>query len=213
MRNTNLTKKNNEENEAPGFKKDKTRVTIAACCNADGSCKLPLVVIGKSAKPRKLKNQSKNTSYQKNCWMTAQLFKDWFKSEFVPQVTDFLKKSGLPARAVLLIDNCKAHLSLKVGEIETMFFPPKVTSIIQPLDQGILECLKIRYKNTLFTEIFNAQKNNDSDKEFTKTISQKETIDWISQYWNEIYSFTIYKCRNRLLTIDTREVATQTEND
>ncbi|XP_044575083.1 jerky protein homolog-like [Cotesia glomerata] len=71
----------NQENEAPGFKKDKTRVTIAACCNADGSCKLPLVVIGKSAKPRKLKNQSKDNlpvyyTHQKNSWMTAQLFKD-----------------------------------------------------------------------------------------------------------------------------------------
>lgn len=35
-----------------GKKKDKFRITIGLACNADGSEKLPLLFIGKSAKPR-----------------------------------------------------------------------------------------------------------------------------------------------------------------
>lgn len=144
--------------------------------------------------------------------MTAQIFEDWFESEFVPRVTDFLSKSSLSARAILLIDNCKSHISLKVGEIETIFLSPDVTSIIQPLDQGILEYLRKRYKIKLLTAIFDAQKLNVSLKEFLKIVSLKETIDWISESWNEINSRTIYKCWNKLLPVDTRDVATQTDN-
>ena len=35
-----------------GCKKEKARITIIPCCNADGSHKLSLWLIGKAAKPR-----------------------------------------------------------------------------------------------------------------------------------------------------------------
>nr|XP_042911148.1 jerky protein homolog-like [Parasteatoda tepidariorum] len=48
-----------EENSAPGHKKRKERLTILACANASGNHKMKLTVIGKSAKPRALKNITK----------------------------------------------------------------------------------------------------------------------------------------------------------
>ena len=40
------------ENEAPGMKKQKERVTLIACSNATGSHKLPLMFVGKAQNPR-----------------------------------------------------------------------------------------------------------------------------------------------------------------
>lgn len=44
------------ERSALFIKKAKERVTLMTCCNTSGLFQLPLMVIGKSAKPRALKN-------------------------------------------------------------------------------------------------------------------------------------------------------------
>ncbi|GJX18630.1 CENP-B homolog protein 2-like protein [Tanacetum coccineum] len=52
-----------------GKKQDKERLTVAICCNEDGSEKLPLWIIGKYAKPRCFKNvnlNSLNCEYRAN---------------------------------------------------------------------------------------------------------------------------------------------------
>ena len=38
------------ETAAPGYKRSKERLTVLACSNVTGDCKLPLAVIGKSKK-------------------------------------------------------------------------------------------------------------------------------------------------------------------
>ncbi|GBM47316.1 Jerky [Araneus ventricosus] len=74
--------------------------------------------------------------------MTAALFKDWFFHHFVPEVKESFKSLGLPedTKAILLLDNCKAHPpvdELVSGNIVATLLPPNVTSLIQPMDQGV----------------------------------------------------------------------------
>jgi len=64
-----------------GKKKDKFRITMVIACNADGSEKLPLVFIGKSAKPRCFKGktpQAHGFYYRNNkkAWMTMVIFEE-----------------------------------------------------------------------------------------------------------------------------------------
>ncbi len=134
------------ERSALGTKKAKERVTIMTCSNASGSFRLPLMLIGKSAKPRALKNidrQSLPVYYtnQKSAWMTAKLFKDSFLKEFVPRVKKFFSENGWPEQAVLVLDNAPSHLSikeLKCEGIRIIYSPPKTTSLIQPQDRRII---------------------------------------------------------------------------
>lgn len=77
--------------------------------------------------------------------MSSALFNEWFSDEFVPNVESFLKSKDLPRKAVLLvlIDNPPTHpQNLKCGEIVVKFVPVNVTSLIQPLDQIVIECFK-----------------------------------------------------------------------
>lgn len=57
-------------------KKSKDRLTVVVGANTDGSEKLPLLVIGKSAKPRCFKNAKVPVNYtaNKKAWMTSKLF-------------------------------------------------------------------------------------------------------------------------------------------
>ena len=65
---------------------------------------------------------------------------------------------GIEQKAVLLLDNCSAHpcedeLVSDDKKIIAKFLPPSVTSLIQPMDQGVLESIKRRYKRKLLEEL------------------------------------------------------------
>lgn len=205
------------EHQAPGFKNQKERLTIGACCNADGSLKLPLVVIGKWARPRAFKNiKTKNLpvsyKHQKNALMDSDIFTDWFRNEFVPRVKTFLREKNLPLKASLVVNNCRAHPLIKVDDIDTGFLPPNVTSLIQPLNQGILETLKRRYKIQLVSAILNEQeRNNTPINVHLKKITIKDVIEWIDDSWKQISPTTIYKCWSKIWPSETRSIATQAE--
>ncbi|XP_030765192.1 jerky protein homolog-like [Sitophilus oryzae] len=118
-----------QEKSVPGHKRSKERLTIMACSNASGKHKITLMVIGKSAHPRALKDISPKAlpvyyKSQKSAFVDATLFTNWFKEEFVPSVTKFLKRNGLPIKAILLMGNAPSHPGegLHVGEIVVKFF-------------------------------------------------------------------------------------------
>ena len=65
-----------------GKKKQKLRLSVLACCNTDGTEKMPLMLIGKSKRPRVFGNSAGKQlgfDYHANAkaWMTAELFNDW----------------------------------------------------------------------------------------------------------------------------------------
>ena len=67
---------------------------------------------------------------------------------------DYLKSESLSPKALILLDNAPSHPSCDAlvssdGKIKCMLMPPNVTSLIQPMDQGVLENIKRRYKRDL----------------------------------------------------------------
>lgn len=70
-----------------------------------------------------------------------------FLTQFVPSVKKHLNEKGLPAKAVLFIDNAPTHPQedeVKSGNIFCKFLPPNATSITPSMDQGPIEALKRR---------------------------------------------------------------------
>ena len=115
------------DEKTKGHKKSKGRVTLLCCSNATGEHKLPLMLIGKSAKPRALKNISINClsvlyrSPQK-AWMSADLFKNWFFHYFIPNVKKYLTGKGLPLKAMSV---SYTHLDVYKRQI-TSHTPPTI---------------------------------------------------------------------------------------
>ncbi len=102
------------DKEAHGAKKCKECVPVLTCPNACASFRLPLLVIGKSVKPRASKNYhflSSPVVYknQKSACIDIQLFLDQFFEEFVALVKKFLRKSGFPEKALPLLNNAPSH--------------------------------------------------------------------------------------------------------
>ncbi|XP_062542013.1 jerky protein homolog-like [Armigeres subalbatus] len=188
---------------APGRKVSKERVTFMPCSNMDGTLKLPLMLIGKSQKPRALKHVKQLPVYysaSKNAWMTQFLFKKWFFDEFVPRVTRFLEASNLPVTAVLVLDNCSAHfnggqLQTEDGKIWTEFLPPNTTAVVQPMDQNIIQSIKARYRKTMMQEMLG---RSGEFHENVKNINIKDAIFWVAQAWDCVSGESIRKSWNML---------------
>ena len=93
-------------------------------------------------------------------------FQKWFENSFAPHVRKEVATLGLEAKAVLVLDNCPTHPSAEHlvsydGKIMALYLPPNVTSLIQPMDQGVLVALKCHYKrNQLLLQFLNFKSVN-----------------------------------------------------
>ena len=200
------------EKEASGMKNQKDRVTLMACCNATGTHRLPLMFIGKAKSPRCFKNVNKealpvHNCSQKNAWVNTEIFIDWFHNQFVPAVTKHLKEKGLTVKALLVLDNAPAHpnaasLVSQDGNIKAMFLPSNTTSILQPLDQGMLEALKRRYRKSLLQKLLLEDQEGRSIIQFVKQINMKDVVYMTASAWDDIPPLTLARSWNKLLRID-----------
>lgn len=188
------------EVQAPGHKASKERLTVLCCSNAAGDHKLKLVVIGKSKKPRSFKgtravNMPVNYYSQKSAVMDCEIFRDWFQKHFVPEVLNYLQSKNLPQRAVLLIDNAPSHpseLQLKSsdGEIFVKFLPPNVSSIMQPMDQGVIACMKKHYRTGLLLKRI---EEGCDFKTFWKDFTILDAIYEIRLAWEKVKAITLLR--------------------
>ncbi|KAG0441999.1 Tigger transposable element-derived protein 6, partial [Dictyocoela muelleri] len=125
------------------IKRNKTRITLMLGCNKLREWLISLL-IGKSKKPRVFKNvnlEDYNVLYNAN--QTSWLVKDLF-NEYLTILNDSLKKQN--RRILVLCDNFYRHMVENKSNIELFFFPPNCTSIIQPLDMGIIFSSKTKFK-------------------------------------------------------------------
>ncbi|XP_026816812.1 tigger transposable element-derived protein 4-like [Rhopalosiphum maidis] len=179
-------------------KKAMDRITVLLCVNMTGSDKRKLLVVGKSLKPRCFKNMSINKipvhyHANKNAWMTSSIFLNW--------LCEWDKELQAKSRSILLlIDNCAAHpKNVELKNITLEFLSPNTTSLIQPLNMGIIKNLKMRYRMKLVNFILEKIEEKLFDSSATASqISRKinilQAIQFISESWREISCTTIMNC-------------------
>jgi hypothetical protein len=120
----------------------------------DGSEKIPLLVVGKSARPRCFRNvQTLPTEYEANkkAWMTGDLFRKWIQNldrSFTAQ----------KHKIWMILDNCTAHPDVNLRSIKHSFLPPNTTSITQPM--GIIYNLKALYRKQILLLHMDAMESN-----------------------------------------------------
>ena len=69
------------------------------------------------------------------------LFKEWFHNNFAPSIEKHLASKKVPRKATLIIHNGPTS-ELESGDIVVKLLPGNITSLIQPMDQGVLESFK-----------------------------------------------------------------------
>jgi hypothetical protein len=172
-----------------GGKNSKERITVMVGGNMSGTEKLQLLVIGKSKNPRCFKGISSlevEYEYNKKAWMTGAIYEKW--------LLELDKKFAAQKRKILLfVDNCPAHpksVQAKLKNVKLEYFPPNLTALLQPMDQGIIKNLKGYYRKRIVRKILAHM------EEATPTsVSLLDAIRDLNKAWHlDVTAQTIAKC-------------------
>jgi hypothetical protein len=98
------------------------------------------------------------------------------------------------SKILLLLDNCPAHPPPKELETKNVFvkhLPPNCTSVLQPMDMGVLRALKCHYKRYFVRELLHFVNSDDSVASFIKQYTIKDAIWNIALSWEKISHDTL----------------------
>ena len=153
----------------------------------------------------------------RKAWFTPDIFTAVFKHVIVPGIEHHhlheLQLSSDRVRAIVILDNAPAHphndeLVGLGGCIRTMFLPPNTNSIIQPMDQGVIQATKMRYKCLFLKEVLVVCEGPEDEEEDTrrqrtlanlKAYNLKSAIFNIFSAWKDITQSTLMNAWNPLL--------------
>lgn len=140
------------------------RVTLLLGGNATGDFKLKPLLVYQSETPRAMRGTNKITlpvfwRSNRKAWVTREVFTDWLKTCFCPEVKDYCVRNGLPRKVLLLLDNAPGHPptldSPRDLEVQLMYLPPNTASLMQPMDQGRRSSVVIKcYPGSVVKNIF-----------------------------------------------------------
>lgn len=175
----------------------KKRFTIGCCANMSGKDKRPLHVIGTAAMPRCFRGIAKNSDNfpfdycsSKKGWMTSRLWHEYLRSW-----NEELKLQG--RKICLIVDNCSAHPKDCIGKyemIEIIFLPPNVTSLIQPMDAGIISVLKHLFRTGLVARLLDEMEKTPANEPLTSDFNLYDAAKMCGELWNGLSAETIEKC-------------------
>ena len=187
--------------------KAKERVTIVLCVNATGTCKLTPVVIGSAKNPRCFKQNPPSLPYyhQPNAWNDTVNYNKWWDEVFLPAV-----RNSTQGPVALIVDGFSGHdnsCNDPLGQVKVFKFPPNVTSIYQPLDQGIIAALKVGYKSRLLGRLVEIADRYDELQVLAKHLPAghaglqygcqphvRDAIMLLKEAWDSISPSTIAAC-------------------
>jgi hypothetical protein len=134
-----------------GQKQMKVQLTLAFTANADGTERLPLLMIGHAKRPhcfKKKMGEQLGFQYHSNscAWMTGDIFRQWL----VDWDHQLHNKN---CKILLLVDNFSGHNcdTRSITNIKVECFAPNLTLHVQPMDTEIIHCFKAHYCRHSFT--------------------------------------------------------------
>ncbi|XP_065672149.1 tigger transposable element-derived protein 4-like [Hydra vulgaris] len=146
-----------------------------------------MFVIGKSKNPRCFKHIKQLPCTYKNqlkSWMTGDLFTEW-----VMKLDSFFRAQD--RKVALLVDNCSAHPHIEgLSNINLIFFPPNTTSVLQPMDQGVIRSLKAHYRHKIVRLCIKAVDNNEPMPKISIFQAMKDLVS----SWNAVSKETVINC-------------------
>ena len=133
--------------------------------------------------------------------MTTVVFEDWFKVHFIPEVKKYCRRKKIEFKILLISDNCSSHpdLSHVNKNVKFLFLPPNTTSLIQPMDQGVIATAKAIYKKITFQK---AHETHETLADFLKDYDVLQAVNNFANAWRQITRKNMRAVWNPLLKVN-----------
>ncbi len=147
------------------------------------------LIIGKPKNPRCFKNYDIsrfNYINNKNAWMTSFVFKN-----MLFRWDSKLRSEG--RKILLLLDNCSSHpdINTELTHIKLVFIPPNCTSVLQPMDAGVIRTFKHHYKRKLVSKLIHFYDVHDEGK---LKITLLDALNFSYDAWELVTKESIINC-------------------
>jgi hypothetical protein len=92
------------------------------------------------------------------------------------------------------VGKSRGFSTLELSNVTLVFLPPNVTSILQPLDQGIIASFKIQYKKKLLRWVLSPY-DDATLKDMRKVVPNiRQAIMWSHEVWSELDAQMVRIC-------------------
>lgn len=123
--------------------------------NAAGDFKLKPVLYDDSGNSRAFKNYAESPlpvlyKWNNKAWMTAHLFTAWFTEYFKPSLRSIVQKNFFENKTVHWQWTWSPKSSNGDAQGDAVFKPVNTTSVLQPMDKGVILILKSYYLRNKF---------------------------------------------------------------
>ena len=165
----------------------KHRISIMFAASLTGAKKRPLLIHRTPSllKIAQLSKRPFDYAQQQNCWMTLELFESWL-NDWNSELTKCNRFIAL------IVDGCRIHQTQRsYSNITLIFLPACQTSILQPMDQGIIRSFKAIYRSLLLQLKIKAEQGAKEPVYRLPTY-----IQLICRAWCRVTSKTIINCFN-----------------
>ena len=148
----------------------------------------------------------KNISQFSNT-ISGGIFVDWYKNVFIPSIKEH--KPGKDEKFLLILDNAPCHLSAEVlneidPQVKVFYLPPDISAIQQPMNQGVIECMKHIYKKLFLRKLVLFDEEwQDAIQTFIKKWNLLDTSSTVATAWSLVPSSVLSKAWQKFLGYPT----------
>ena len=112
----------------------------------------------------------------------------------------YLARKNIGFKALLLLDNAPGHaagtIRLEHPHIKVAFLQPRTTSILQPMDMGVIKTFKSYYTRHVYRRALTAM-DNSADLtllDFWRSYNIRDCLEVIKEAWNDVKESTLNAC-------------------
>lgn len=134
--------------------------------------------------------------------MTRNLFSEWLLS-----IDEEMRKTK--RKILLIVDHCSAHLfDLHLSNVYVEYLPSNCTAVLQPLDLGIRQNLKVEYRRRLVQQILiNIRIGNN------EPINVRQAAEMVTGSWWSVSQAIIRNCWHEFGLSSLQDANEQEEHD
>lgn len=123
-------------------------------------------------------------AHQRAAWMDCEIFSTWVK-----KLDNKMRIRG--HKIALIMDNCRAHPDvIGLKSVTLYFLPPNTISHTQPMDQGIIQNLKVHYRNLFVKRALLPAVEKKEDPKWNLL----DTLQALRDAWDSVTAKTISNC-------------------
>ena len=137
---------------------------------------------------------------------------DWYRNFFLTHTEKYCRLNNIDFKILLIIDNAPSHpdLSEICPNVKVIFLPPNTTSLLQPMDMGVISIAKTHFKYEMLECAMRKAEGPQKITllQFLKSLTILDAIKFFGRAWANVPKSAMINVWKKLLSEDHQSTTT-----